>query len=66
MNIVKIENVKRITGTNKGLTITSNTIKEGRAGNMTVVVLSEDDMMNDNVVVRLRGYTIDSNNTDKI
>lgn len=57
MNIIKVNNVKRITSTAYGLEIKSNEWFKGE--NSVVVVLDEDDIQNENRSIKLRGYNID-------
>lgn len=57
MNIIKINNVKRITSTTHGLEIKSN--ERFNDKNSIIVILDEDDIQNENRSIKLRGYYID-------
>lgn len=56
MNIIKIENVKRIQGFHNKVEITSEFKHTERYS--VLVVLSDDDINNDNSLLKLRGYDI--------
>lgn len=56
MNIIKIENIKRIETTTSGLIIKSNHINDDKV--TIIVIFSESDINNDNCVIKLKGVTI--------
>jgi len=56
MNIIKIENVKQITGFQNRLEIKSD--YKYSSENSIMAILSDDDINNDNCLVKLRGYVI--------
>lgn len=56
MNIIKIENVRRIAGFSNTLEIKSE-FKHNEK-NSFIVILSENDINNDNCFIRLKGYNI--------
>ena len=56
MNIIKIDNVKRIETTASGLIIKSNQINDDKV--TVVAILSESDINNDNTYIKLIGHSI--------
>lgn len=56
MNIIKIENIKRIQGFTNKIEISSN-YKNNEIINI-IVILSEEDVNNDNCLLKLKGYRI--------
>ena len=56
MNIIKVENVRNIEGFNNKIEIKSDYKYSDKQS--IIVVLSEDDINNDNSLVKLRGYDI--------
>jgi len=57
MNIVKIGNIGKITSYNNRLEINSNIRINDKTGIM--VILSDDDVINENSLVKIRGAVID-------
>lgn len=57
MNIVKIGNIGKITSFNNKLEINSNIRVNDKTGIM--VILSDDDVINENSLIKLRGTVID-------
>ncbi len=57
MNIVKIENVGRINSFNNRLDIKSNVVFNNTKDTL-MVVLSDDDINNENCLIKLRGYLV--------
>lgn len=56
MNIIKVENVRRIDGYNNRVEIKSDYKYSDKLS--TVVILNEDDINNDNSILKLRGVMI--------
>jgi hypothetical protein len=56
MNIIKIENVRRIDTTTHSVSIKSDYIYS--ENNSIMVVLSEEDVENSNCLIKLKGYII--------
>lgn len=54
MNIIKINNIKKIVGTSRGLDIKTNEtfIDKDRY----ILILNEEDINNENRIVKLKGY----------
>ena len=57
MNIIKIENCRRIDGFSSRLEVKTN-YKYNDSFNAFIVILSEEDIKNDNCLLKLRGVTI--------
>ena len=57
MNIIKIENIKRIQGFSNKIEISSNYKHSDTKSYL--VVLNDEDVNNDNCLIKLRGYKID-------
>src|ERR1035437_3440127 len=58
MNIIKVENVRRINGFVNRLQVLSD--YKYNPNKSTIVVLSEDDILNENSLIKLRGFIISS------
>ena len=58
MNIIKIENVRRINGFVNRLEIVSNYRYDGTYS--ALLILSEEDILNENSLIKLRGFIISS------
>lgn len=56
MNIIKIENVRTINGFDNRLEIIGNYQYDAKYS--TLIILSEDDILNDNSLLKLKGYSI--------
>ena len=56
MNIIKVENVRRINGFVNRLEIISNYRYDGTYS--ALLILSENDILNDNSLLKLKGYDI--------
>lgn len=59
MNIIRIENVKNISSTTYSLTVRVEKFKETNKSHV-IVVLGDDDIMNDNTLLKLIGVNIDA------
>lgn len=60
MNIIKIENVSNIQGFHNKLEISTKGKSISQYSNTTLVVFSEEDVHNDNCLIKLRGYNINA------
>ena len=58
MNIIRVENVKNVSATTYSLTVRVEKFKETNIQHV-IVVLSEDDIINDNSLLKLIGVNID-------
>lgn len=56
MNIIKVENVRRIEGFNNRIEIKSDYKYSDKTS--ALVILNEDDINNDNSIIKLRGLMI--------
>lgn len=57
MNIIRVENVKNVSATTYSLTVRVEKFKETKIQHV-IVVLSEDDIINDNSLLKLIGVNI--------
>lgn len=57
MNIIKIQNVGKINSFNNRLDIKSNVVFNSTKDKL-MVVLSDDDVNNENCLIKLRGYVV--------
>jgi hypothetical protein len=58
MNIINIENVRKINGFVNRLEIETRNPFSDSVKTITMVILSEDDILNDNSLLKLKGYSI--------